>query len=181
MVKRVRPKIEAGSEASFWGRRIMKLVCSVVILLPAVAFAETGDVHISVKYKTHAVRLRPKPVEGDGAGNIKIVLHTNGTVEDVVEGEGKNPKKWELKTRRLGNQKTGAQYHVIDRNTIERTFDNKSFTYAVKITVDGTSCKADVSYALKPGQKEFITYSPELGVTAYYSQIKSFDIDCKIE
>jgi hypothetical protein len=152
-----------------------------MVLVSGAAAQTDQDIHISVRYKTHAIRLRPKPVEGDGAGNIKIVLHANGTVDDVVEGEGKNAKKWELKKRSLGVHKAGVQYRVVDRNTIQKTFADGTFVYDVKVVVDGNTCKADVSYTLKPGEKEFVTYSPELGVKAYYSQLKPFDIDCKIE
>ncbi|MDB5636838.1 MAG: hypothetical protein JWP51_1746 [Bradyrhizobium sp.] len=156
------------------------LVSFGVLLLASSVFAAPGDTAISVKYKTHAKRLRPKPVEGDGAGNIHIVLHANGTVDDVVEGEGKNAKKWELKNRKLGAHK-GTRYRVIDEHTIERTFDERTFDYKVRIIVDGKSCKADVSYTLHPGHTEFVAYSPELGVMAYYSELKPFDVECKIE
>jgi hypothetical protein len=156
------------------------LVC-LGLLLASVSFAATSDTFIQVKYKTHAIRIRPKPVEGDGAANIKIVLHANGTVDDVVEGEGKHPKTWELTKRPLGNHKTGARYRVLNENTIERTFDGKTFAFKVRITVDGKSCKAEVSYTLNPGEKEFEAYSPELGGMAHYSALRPFDVECKIE
>jgi hypothetical protein len=157
------------------------VTCLCVMLSASAAYAASGDTLIAISYKTHAVRLRPKPASGDGAGAVRIVLHANGTVDDVVEGKGKNAKKWEMKSRKLGAQKSGAQYRILDKNTIERTFSDSTFLYIVKIMVDGKSCKADVVYTLKPGQKEFVMYSPDLGKRAYYSEVKPFDVDCRIE
>jgi hypothetical protein len=144
-------------------------------------YATPGDIGISVKYKVHSTRVRPNPAQSDGAGNLKIVLHANGDVDDVVEGEGNNPKQWQLKKRKLGAHKSGVQYRVIDRNTILRTFADKTHIYEVKIAVDGESYKAEVKYTLKPGQKEFEIYSPQLGALAYYSDLTPFDVQCKIE
>ena len=154
----------------------------LLILFATAADAAPGDTVITINYKNKAVRVRPQPTEGVGEVSLHIVLHANGTVDDVVEGKGKNAKKWELKKRKLGAHKDkSAKYRVIDANTIERTFADRNFVYAVKIVVDGKSCKADVGYTLDPGQKEFNVYSPQLGKLAYYSEIKPFDIQCKIE
>jgi hypothetical protein len=83
----------------------------------------------------------------------------------------------ELKKRSLGVHKAGVQYRVVDRNTIQRTFADGTFVYVVKVVVDADASKADVSYTLKPGENEFAAYSPQLGVKAYYSQLKPFDIE----
>lgn len=157
------------------------LVALLITAFFSPVHAAPGDTAISIKYKVHTTRIRPQPAQGDGAGNLKIVLHANGEVDDVVEGEGKNPKQWQLKKRKLGAHKSGAQYRVIDRNTILRTFADKTHIYEVRIAVDGTSCKAEVKYTLKPGHKEFEMYSPQLGTRAYYRDLTPFDVQCRIE
>jgi len=146
------------------------------------ADAATSDTVIAINYKVNTVRIKPEPATGVGEGALHVVLHADGTVDDVIEGKGKNAKKWELKKRKLGNHKDkSAQWRVIDANTIERTFVDPAHVSRWKIVVDGKSCKAEVSYTLKPGHKEYIFYSPQLGKMAHYSEIKPFDVQCKIE
>lgn len=158
------------------------LLALLIVLATPTAYAASGDTNIAVKFKVHSTRVRPTPHEGVGSTNIKIVLHANGTVEDVVELEGKKPKQLELRSRRLGYQVTGTEYRVIDHNTIVRTVAGaKTHIITMSVVVDGSSCKADVTFALKPGQKEFETYSTGLGTVAYFSELKPFDVECKIE
>jgi hypothetical protein len=158
------------------------LLALLIILTTPTAYAASEDTHIAIKYQIRSTRVRPTPSQGVTTVNIKIVLHANGTIEDVVGVEGDKPKQWELKSRKLGHHATGAEYRVIDSNTIVRTFaDPKTHVYTVKIAVNGSSCKADVTFKLKPQQKEFAVYSTKLGTAAYYSQLEPFDIECKIE
>lgn len=129
------------------------------------------------------MRVRPQPNAGVGAVSLHVVLHTDGTVDDVVEAKGgKNTKKWEMKERKLGSRKDfSAQWRVIDSNTLERKFAEATFDYTVKVAVNGKSCKADVGYALHAGQKEYVAQSAELDRLAYYSELRPFDVKCKIE
>jgi hypothetical protein len=157
--------------------------CLLSILFANAADAATGDTAITVTYKVRAVRIKPQPNAGVGKVALHIVLHADGKVDDVVEGKaGGNTKKWEMKDRRLGSHKDmSAQWRVIDANTLERKNIDGSFDYIVKVVVDGKTCKADVAYALHAGQKEYITHSVQLNQIAYYSELKPFDVQCKIE
>lgn len=149
---------------------------------PSTIKAAPGDTVILVSYKVNSVRVRPEPVTGVGEATLRVVLHADGTVDDVVEAKGKNAKQFELKKRKLGSHKdTSAQWRVINANTLERTFTDPASFAKWKITVDGKTCNAEVSFTLKPGEKEYIFYSPQLGKTAYYSEAKPFDVQCKIE
>ena len=140
-----------------------------------------GDTNIYVTYKVASIRVRPAPIEGDGSGNLRVVLHADGKVDDVVEGEGRYSRRWEMKDRKLGPQESGAQYRVIDRNTIVRTSSGPTHIFTVRITVSGKSCRADVAYTLKPGHKEFQVYSPQLGTAAFYSKLAPHSVSCRIE
>lgn len=146
------------------------------------ANAATGDTVITVTYKVKTERIKPKPGTGIGAAELHMVLHADGTVDDVLEGKGNYARKWEIKKRKLGKQKEGAvQYRVLDSRTIERVAPGKTFVLSIKVVVEETTCKADVSYALKPGEKEMVIYSTGLGEMTHYSEIKPFDVQCKIE
>lgn len=169
----------------YWGstvRILFPFLCLLGISFATAADAATGDTVISVTYKVDTVRIRPEPAKGAGEGELHVVLHADGTVDDVVWGKGKNAKKWELKKRKLGSRSgKSAQWRVIDANTLERTFVDPAHVSKWKIVVDGKSCKAEISYTLKPGRKEYIFFSPQLGKTAYYSEAKPFDVQCRIE
>lgn len=159
----------------------------LTFFLPTVLVTATdaapGDVNITVDYKVRAVRIRPQPNSGVAEATLRAVLHADGKVDDVLEGkaDGKS-KTWELKRRKLGDGKGGgAQWRVLDANTLLRKFGDRSFDYTVKIVVDGKTCSAEVSYDLHPGQKEFVAHSVYLNQIAYYSELKAFDARCRIE
>jgi hypothetical protein len=151
-------------------------------LLATAAEAATGDTVITVASKAMTTRIKPQPGTGVGEASVSIVLHADGTVDEVLEGKGKHAKKWEVKKRRLGSQKEGAvQLRVLDKNTIERTSGGPTHVLSIKILVDGPSCKADVAYTMKPGAKEMVMYSTGLGKMTHYSEIKPFEVKCTIE
>jgi hypothetical protein len=150
----------------------------IALFVSGQAFA--ADINIFVDYRVHAVRVSPKPSDGIGKASIDIVLHEDGTAEDVVAVYGKNAKTWELKKRAMGHQKSGVEYHITDNDTIERTFADTTFFYIVRVTVDGKSCKAQIDYKLKPNEKEYVTYSTELGVMAHYSLLEMASANCTI-
>jgi hypothetical protein len=154
------------------------IVLCVALLFSSRAFA--ADVNIFVEYRVHAVRVSPTPNDGIGKASINIILHENGTAEDVVTAYGNNAKTWQQEKRKLGSHPTGVEYHVTDSNTIERTFSDTTFFYVVRVKVDGKSCNAQVEYRLKPAQKEYITHSTELGVMAHYSTLEMVDSNCTI-
>ena len=158
-------------------------MCLPMLFVGSGAVAATGDTFISVAYKVKAVRIKPQPSAGVGSVALHVVLHPDGTVDDVVEAKGgKNTKKWELKERKLGSQKDfSAQWRVIDANTLERKFAERTYDYIVRVVVQGKSCKADVTYALHAGQKEYVSHSAQLDQIAYYSELKPFDVKCRIE
>jgi len=153
-----------------------------MVVFVSAAIAADGDTFITVTYKNHAIRVKPQPAEGDGDVVTRIILHANGTFDEAFEATGKNTKQWEVKKRKLGSQKDGTvQFRVINKSTIERVFEDRTLVHSIKVTVDGKSCKADVTYTLKPGQKEFVLYSPALGQMAHFSEVKPFNVECKIE
>lgn len=155
-------------------------VCLFGILFATTADAATGDTFITVTYRVATVRIKPQPGTGVGDAKLRMVLHANGTVDEVMEAQGKYPKKFENKNK-LGTPKGAVHYRVLDKNTIERIAPGKTFVTSVKVVVDGPSCKADVAYTLKPGEKEMVIFSTGLGVMTYYSELKPFDVQCKIE
>jgi len=152
-------------------------------LVATTADAAPGDTNITVSYKVWSVRLKPQPVKGDGAVALRVVLHADGTVDDVLEAKGgKNTKTYENKDRRLGSKRDFvAQWRVIDANTLERKTIDTTFDLTVKVMVDGKKCKADVGYTLHPGQKEYVVYSPQLKQMAHYSELRPHEVRCKIE
>lgn len=155
----------------------------LVLLFSIEASAASGDTNIFVSYKIDTTRLRPSPVSGVGEVSLRAVLHSDGTVDDVVEAKGgKNTKQWQLNDRKLGGQKDfKPQWRVIDENTLERKSSERTYDLIVRVIVKGKNCKADVAYALHPGQKEYVVYSTQLDQIAYYSKLKPFALKCKID
>lgn len=158
-------------------------LCLLGILFATAADAATGDTVITITYKIKSVRVRPQPIAGVSTTTLHAVLHADGTVDDVIEGKaGNNTKKWELKQRKLGSETgSSARWRVIDANTLQRKLVAETHDYTVKVMVNRKSCKADVSYTLHPGQKEYASPSVQLDRIAHYSEIRTFDVTCKID
>ena len=159
--------------------RRMTYATSLILLCAASpAFA---DVIINVKYDTQVKRIRPSPVEGTGAGTVKMVMHENGKIDDVIESIGTKTKTYQNKNTKLGREQSQTTFKVIDKNTILRTYRGETFIWEVKVTVDQKTCKAEVTYTLLPGQTEFKMFSPSLDKDAYYSEMRPTNIQCTIE
>ena len=159
------------------------ILCLLGISFVTAVDAATGDTVITITYKINSVRIRPQPVAGVSTVALHAVLHADGTVDDVIVGTGgNNTKKWELKQRKLGSETgSSARWRVIDANTLERRFVAETHDYIVKVMVNGKSCKADARYTLHSGQKEYASHSVQLDRIAYYSELSTFDVTCKIE
>jgi hypothetical protein len=142
------------------------------------ANAAEGDTLISVHYRSKAVRVRPTPRVGGVDVDFRIVLHSDGRVEDawsVKDGKRGN------RTSKLGPNSGGVVYRVLDAGTITRTGDVGTHFHKMTIRVSGKNCTADVEFVLKPGQTEYRDYSTELKTMATYSSLGTQYVTCVIE
>ena len=140
--------------------------------------AAEGDTNIYVHYKTKAVRVRPSFRAGTALVDFRIVLHANGTVDDVFAV--KDGQKGATKNR-LGVNPKNVAYKVIDASTITRATDLGTHFHKLTVRVSGKNCTAAVDFVLKPGRAEYKDYSTELKTMAYYSKLETEYVTCVIE
>jgi hypothetical protein len=154
------------------------LIVLIWICLVPSAVAETGDITISIHYRSKAVRVRPTPRIGGTDVDFMIVLHANGKVQDgySVKGGKSGSSKSEM-----GPKANGVVYRVVDAGTITRTSDAGTHLYKITVRVSGKNCTANVEYILKPGKKEYRDFSTELGTMAYFSSLEATNVTCAIE
>jgi hypothetical protein len=143
-----------------------------------IANAKTSDTHISIHYRTKGVRVRPTPRVGGADVDFGIVLQADGTVED--DYSVKNGKHGSSKSK-LGPVSKGVVYRVLNSGTVTRTVDLGTHYHKITIHASGKNCTADVEFILKPGAKEYRTYSTELKIMAYYSSLGTEYVTCVIE
>jgi hypothetical protein len=169
-------------------RPAMPLTRSGVLLLLAatvvaghefpIARAGTGDAHISIHYRVKSVRVRPTPSSGVADVDFGIVLHADGAFEDnysVKEGQHGSSKG------KLGPASQGPVYRVLDSGSFTRTLDLGTHYHKMTIRTSGKNCTAEVAFILKPGVKEYRTYSTHLKIMAYYSSLDVEYATCVIE
>ncbi len=143
-----------------------------------IARAETGDAHISIHYRVKSVRVRPTPNNGVTDVDFGIVLHADGAVEDnysVKEGQHGSSKG------KLGPASQGPVYRVLDSGSFSRTVDLGTHYHKMTIRASGKNCTAEVEFILKPGAKEYRSYSTHLKIMAYYASLSVEYATCVIE
>ncbi len=143
-----------------------------------IARAETGDALISIHYRVKSVRVRPTPSNGVADVDFGIVLHADGAVEDnysVKEGQHGSSKG------KLGPASQGPVYRVLDSGAFSRTVDLGTHYHKMIVRTSGKNCTAEVEFILKPGVKEYRSYSTHLKIMAYYASLSVEYATCVIE
>jgi hypothetical protein len=154
---------------------------SLVVLSPLWVNVATADnsTTITVEFNTKSTRIRPSYRQGETHVSGAIVLETTGAVSETLSTIGPRPYNF-AKTRVLGQRDGRGTVRVVNANTIERVADFRTHILRIVVRVNGKSCTASVSFQLKPGQKEYESYSTELGTSAIFSSIRAVDPTCSI-
>ena len=161
-----------------WEINVKWWLVPVLLMSSASAGVSADDTKIFVSYKTKTVRVKPSPDVGGGVTDIRVVLHSDGTVDDSYDTKfGANGSS----KSRLGRKSANAGYSVINGNTLVRVDGNETYTHKLTITVNGKNCDAKIERALKKGHALFRAYNKPLKTDAYYSSIENEYTTCVIE
>jgi len=79
------------------------------------------------------------------------------------------------------SEKTKALWSVKDSKTLVRTYNEAQHTSVVTVVRQSdTSCAATVSFALKPGFREYLVFRYVDGVPTYIRSISAENVTCRI-
>lgn len=160
------------------------LALAAICLLPlgiAPSAAEDGETRITVKMLIRAVRIRPSPSTGNASHEFSISLQPSNTVAEQYAGGGRFRAN-NSRVVPLGPQSSEASvtYRVLGASTIQRIANYQTYVSTITISVTGRTCSATYKATLKPGHREFVAYSQELGVMASYSSFTLASATCEI-
>jgi hypothetical protein len=135
--------------------------------------AEEATISVAINYTDY--RVSPEPGPGKNVVEYTFILHTDGTVDEVMEVHGKH------RTKSTSLQTLGNRFRVLDDNSLERRTESKDHITQLKIAVSGKTCRATMAIQLKPGFTEFEDFSRSLNVKAYYRDWKMTSSTCSIK
>lgn len=161
---------------------VLRLPFAALLLIATqvASLAAEGDTVIRVQTTSYSVRVRPSPIQGNATWTYNISLQGGRKITEAINTSGTRPLN-ASNIRELGGSEKNVSYRVVDASTIQRIYNAPTHVSTITIKVDGKSCTASVNYELKPGQKEYQTYSVTLGTLAFYSELRPVNTTCTIQ
>ncbi|TYL92732.1 caspase family protein [Bradyrhizobium rifense] len=139
------------------------------------AIAQTQDVRISASINFSSFRTRPKPRRTRSSVKMDFVVTTSGKVEETIQETGKFAERT---TTRQGP--LGAQFQILDANTIQRIRKFEDRTQTLTIAFAGRRCRATLTNEPNSGFTEWEGRSTELGQQAFYKDWAMTSSTCAI-
>ena len=110
------------------------------------------------EYVANYNRLRPDPYKGIVLRQtIVATLTSDGRVEETTVRRAGQTADTRQTNRDLGAKPpAGISWSVAGADRIVRTVETPQNIMIATVTVDGTTCKLDIKYSLKPGFKDYM-------------------------
>lgn len=167
------------------------LVLTCVLLFPVLTNPSPAKAaEIVVSYTT--VEHESRPRQGglwNSAVRIRLKLQGGNLIEEMVHAKNQRGQARTISRQgrfretmfRGSANPVSVSWGVEDSKTLIRTtnFLQHTDTIRVFITSD-TTCRAEVSFRLKPGFREYRFISIGLGVPIYLSSIRAKNITCRV-
>ena len=156
-------------------RHILLAFALLPALLSVAAHAGNGDVTIKVDFVVKTERLSPEPMTVHPHTSFGIVLHPNGTVDEINKVSGKFGKTVEK------SAKLGTRFRVVDNHTLAREWHVGVQKRTLTIQTSGNTCVANLKMAMPEGKSEFETPAADFGTMGRFRDAEVESIDCAIE
>ena len=174
----------------------LKLVLTCFLLFPVLTNpspAKAAEIVVSYTTVQHearprqgglwdtAVRIHLKLQGGNVLGETVYADNLHGRTR-TVNREGRFRDSMTVSTTR-GNVGPlgGVSWTVEDSKTLARRADASQHIHTIRVIITSdTTCRADVSYHLKPGFREYKFTSIKTGVPIYLSSIRARNITCRV-
>jgi hypothetical protein len=157
------------------GRRI---VFAATVLMPTLASAEDALLRLSY-VETHD-RILPFAEVTQTSVSVQLRLSADGMLvhlEDRSSGSARGSGKSSL---RLG-QNADRSWHVAGPHQLVSIREYYTYSRAIQVTVEGSSCTAKIGYALKPGARDYQYPRLMNGERATARSVKASNITCSIQ
>ena len=158
---------------------MMKSVAvAALTLLSLTTLAAADDTSIHAEYTAVYDRLRPQPYKDIHLRNsVDLILSGTNEVREINKREARQFADSKDKSNTLGP----GGWTVEGGNKLQKTIYAPQNTTEMTVTVDGTTCKFDIQFKLKPGFKEFTFVKIMDGKIGYFTKPKVQTTTCTIK
>lgn len=165
--------------------RITAGMLSLALLMAGESAAIAAEIVVS--WTSVQNEIRPRQANWRVAVNVRLTLRGGNAISESVQsasGRRRTGSTREGQFREAiagGQNRVNVTWRVQDARTLVRTSDLPQHTLTVRVTtIADTSCKASVSYRLKPGFREYRGTRMSNGEPMFMSAMHAEDIRCTI-
>ncbi|MBR0801796.1 hypothetical protein JQ615_41405 [Bradyrhizobium jicamae] len=142
--------------------------------------AGVDEAVIRLSYVEVHDRIRPSPEVTSTSVNVLLHLRSGGTVmhvEDRASGSARGAGKSDLRLGRDGPR----GWHVAGPHDLVNIQKYYTYSRAIRVTVEGSSCTAKIGYALNPGATDYQYTRLLNGDRATARSVKASNVICSIQ
>jgi hypothetical protein len=176
----MRSNTSSAPRASAIGPRCRRLQGCVLILAGAVALAgprlaaalQAASLEFEVSWAEAQREIRPQQANVTVNRRIRALLQGDSSITETMSTEGEAPEPWA--------GRASASWQAEDSRTFVRTATYPQHLEVLRLTVTSEgSCRAALSFQLRPGFREYLKWSPSDGRLMYFSALTAGGITCR--
>jgi hypothetical protein len=168
--------------------RGLAIAMAVTIFFAASAFISSAQAaEIEVSWLEVQQQVRPKKATGHTRKAVRLTLAADGKVAEHYSATNRrgqaNTGVGEGRFREtIGPPKRGrVSWQVENQKTLVRSWDREQHVEIIRVTANSdSSCRAEISFRLKPGFREYLAYTISSGKPAYHSAISATQVKCTV-
>jgi hypothetical protein len=186
----MRSYTSSSRRASAIGHRCGLQGC-VLILAAAVAVAvgprhapalQAASLDIEVSWAEAQRQIRPQQANVTVNRRVRAVLNGDSSITETMSTEG--PAGPGQETGRFRGEswagRASVSWQVEDSRTFVRTATYPQHLEVLRLTVaSDKSCRATLSFQLRPGFREYLKWNPSDGSLQYFSAVTAGGITCR--
>jgi hypothetical protein len=185
----MRSNTSSAPRASAIGPRCRRLQGCVLILAGAVALAgprlaaalQAASLEFEVSWAEAQREIRPQQANVTVNRRIRALLQGDSSITETMSTEGEAPGQ---ETGRFRGEpwagRASASWQAEDSRTFVRTATYPQHLEVLRLTVTSEgSCRAALSFQLRPGFREYLKWSPSDGRLMYFSALTAGGITCR--
>jgi hypothetical protein len=166
----------------------------LAIAMAAIAFciapafiASARAAEIEVSWVEVQQEVRPKNTTSTASKSVRLTLAADGKIAEHYSASNRrgqtNSRHGEGRFREtIGPRKRSqVSWHVENQKTLVRTWSREQHVQTIKVTaISDSSCRAEISFRLKPGFREFRMTSIATGEPTFHSAVSATQIKCTV-
>ena len=153
----------------------------VLGLAAAASEARSDNLHVVVTFSESSELISPVETTTNTVFRTTATLFTSGSVISQIDRATGQMTRQNTETLKLGQSAGGGvSWHVNGANELIGMTKYLSGSRAIRVVVDGSTCRATVGYNLEPGARTFRYRRMTTGGEGVSRQIRADNVSCTI-